>query len=65
MDEVAIPINGMKHWLCRAIDANENVLIQPRRNARATRRFFVGLVAAYGETRVVNTDKLRSYNKPI
>lgn len=68
MDEVVIPINGVKHWLWRAIDGNGDVLdivIQPRRNAKAATRFFGRLAAAYGEPRVVITDKLRSYTKPI
>jgi putative transposase len=68
MDEVVIPINGVKHWLWRAVDGNGDVLdilIQPRRNAKAAKRFFGRLVAAYGEPRVVITDKLRSYTKPI
>lgn len=63
-----MPINGVKHWLWRAIDANGDVLdilIQPRRNAKAEKRFFAGLVAVYGKPRVVITDKLRSYTKPI
>ena len=68
MDEVVVPINGVKHWLWRAIDGNGDVLdilIQPRRNGKAAKRFFSRLVAAYGEPRVVITDKLRSYTKPI
>lgn len=68
MDEVVVPIYGVKHWLWRAIDGNGDVLdilIQPRRNAKAAKRFFGRLVAAYGEPRVVITDKLRSYTKPI
>lgn len=67
-DEVVVPINGVKHWLWRAIDGNGDVLdilIQPRRNAKAAKRFFGRLVAACGEPRVVITDKLRSYTNPI
>ena len=68
MDEVVISIRGRKHWLWRAIDANGDVLdilVQTRRNARAAKRFFQRLVAQFGEPRVVITDKLRSYIKPI
>ena len=68
MDEVVISIRGRKHWLWRAIDANGDVLdilVQTRRNARAAKRFFQKLVAQFGEPRVVITDKLRSYIKPI
>lgn len=63
-----IPINGKKHWLWRAIDANGDVLdilVQTRRNAKAAKRFFQSLVAQFGEPRVVITDKLRSYIKPL
>ena len=68
MDEVVITIRGKKHWLWRAIDANGDVLdilVQARRNAKAARRFFKRLVVQFGEPRVVITDKLRSYIKPV
>ncbi|WP_162652985.1 IS6 family transposase [Lentilitoribacter sp. Alg239-R112] len=68
IDEVVITIRGRKHWLWRAIDANGDVLdilVQTRRNAKAAKRFFKRLVVRFGEPRVVITDKLRSYIKPI
>ena len=68
MDEVVIMISGKKHWLWRAIDANGDVLdvlVQTRRNAKAAKRFFKRLVARFGEPRVVITDKLRSYIRPV
>ncbi len=68
MDEVVITIRAKKHWLWRAIDADGDVLdilVQTRRNAKAAKRFFQRLVARFGEPRVVITDKLRSYIKPI
>ena len=68
MDEVVITIRGKKHWLWRAIDTNGDVLdifVQTRRNAKAAKRFFQRLVAQFGDPRVVITDKLRSYIKPI
>ncbi len=68
MDEVVITIRGKKLWLRRAIDADGDVLdilVQTRRNAMAAKRFFQRLVAQFGELRVVITDKLRSYIKPI
>ena len=68
MDEVVITIRGKKHWLWRAIDADGDVLdilVQTRRNAKAAKRFFQRLVSQFGEPRVVITDKLRSYIKPI
>lgn len=68
LDEVVITIRGRKHWLWRAIDANGDVLdilVQTRRNAKAAKRFFKRLVAEFGEPRIVITDKLGSYVKPI
>ncbi len=58
MDEVVIMIRGKKHWLWRAIVANGDtldILVQTRRNAKAAKRFFKGLVAKFGEPRVVIT----------
>ena len=71
MDEVVISIRGKKHWLWRAIDTDGDILdildilVQTRRNAKAAKRFFKRLVSEFGEPRVVITDKLRSYFKPI
>ena len=68
LDEVVIPINGEKFWLWRAIDADGNVLdilVQRQRNAKSARRFLRCLIDRFGDPRVVVTDKLRSYIKPI
>lgn len=68
LDEVLIPINGRKYWLLRAVDANGDVLdilVQPQRNGKAARRFLKRLIARFGKPRVIITDKLRSYFKPI
>lgn len=68
VDEAVISISGKKFWLWRAIDADGDVLdilVQARRNTKAAKRFFSGLVKQFGQPRVVVTDKLRSYIKPI
>ncbi|QFT95389.1 Transposase IS66 family protein (plasmid) [Roseovarius sp. THAF9] len=68
LDEVVVPISGVKQWLWRAVDANGDVLdilVQPRRNAKAAKCFLTRLIARFGKPRVVVTDKLRSYLKPI
>ena len=68
LDEVVIPINGRKYWLWRAVDANGGtlaILVQPRRSAKAARRLLKRLISQLGEPRVVITDNLRSYFKPI
>lgn len=67
LDEVVVPINGMKFWLWRAVDARGDVLdipIQKQRNAKTTRRFLKPLIDRFGTPRVLITDKLRSYIKP-
>ena len=68
LDEVVVQIGGETFWLWRAVDANGDaldILVQKRRNAKAAMRFFKRLLASYGDPRVVVTDKLRSYIKPI
>ncbi len=68
LDEVVITIRGKKHWLWRVIDANGetlDILVQTRRNAKAAKRFLQRLIARFGKPRVVITDKLRSYIKPV
>ncbi|TYB84346.1 IS6 family transposase [Oceaniovalibus sp. ACAM 378] len=68
LDEVVIAIRGLKHWLWRAIDADGDVRGYSRANApecKSSKRFFQRLAARFGEPRVVITDKLRSYIKPI
>ncbi|EAV41442.1 putative IS6 family transposase [Stappia aggregata IAM 12614] len=47
LDEAVIVNGGVNYWLWRAIDGDGEVLdilVQPRRNAKAARRFFGGLV---------------------
>jgi len=39
--------------------------VQTRRNAKAVKRFLQRLITQFGKPRVVITDKLRSYFKPI
>lgn len=63
LDEVVLPMNGKKYWLWRAVDSKGDVLdslVQSRRNKRATIRFFRKLFKAFGEPRVIVTDKLKS-----
>lgn len=68
LDEVVISIHGEKFWLWRAVDANGDVLdtlVQKRRDAKAANRFLRRLLDRFGKPRVIITDKLRSYIKPI
>lgn len=64
LDEVVLRINGVRHWLWRAIDANGDVLdilVQSRRDTAAARRFMRKLFKRWGLPRVMVTDKLGSY----
>ncbi len=65
LDEVFLTINGRRHYLWRAVDQDGNVLdilVQPRRDAKAAKRFFRKLLKKQcGCPRVLVTDKLRSY----
>ena len=68
VDEVVILINGEKFWLWRAVDANGDVLdilVLKHRSAKAAKRFLKRLITRFGQPRVIVTDKLRSYIKPI
>ena len=60
-----ITIQGTIHYLWRAVDQDGNVLdilVQPRRNAHAARKFFRRLLKGLRYVpRVVITDKLASY----
>ena len=66
LDEVFLNINGVRHYLWRAVDQNGvviDILVQPRRDRLAAIRFFRKLLRATGRRypRVIVTDKLRSY----
>src|ERR1700752_2650493 len=58
-------INGKIHYLWRAVDQHGNVLdilVQPRRDAKAAKKFFCRLLKGLRYVpRVLVTDKLASY----
>ena len=65
LDEVFVTIQGRRQYLWRAVDQDGDVidiLVQPRRDRRAAKRFFRKLLKGQGRVpgRLV-TDKLRSY----
>jgi putative transposase len=65
LDEVFLRINGVLHYLWRAVDQHGvvlDILIQDRRNGSAAKRFFRRLLAGlkYKPRRLV-TDGLKSY----
>src|SRR4051812_49221452 len=65
LDEVAIKIAGVQHWLWRAVDQSGmvlDVLVQSRRDRRAAKRLLRKLLKRQGGApRVMVTDKLASY----
>jgi putative transposase len=65
MDEVFIRIQGVQHYLWRAVDQDGvvlDILVQARRDGHAAKRFFNRLLTGlHYEPRVIVTDKLRSY----
>jgi putative transposase len=60
MDEVFLKINGITHYLWRAVDQNGvvlNILVQPKRDGFAAIRFFRKLLHVVGHPpRVIITD---------
>ena len=66
LDEVFVTIQGQRQYLWRAVDQDGDVidiLIQPRRDRRAAKRFFRTLLKDQrSEPRRLVTDKLRSYS---
>jgi putative transposase len=65
LDEVYLRINGVLHYLWRAVDQNGvvlDILVQDRRNASAAKRFFKRLLTGlkFRPSRIV-TDGLKSY----
>ena len=64
-DEVYLSINGKQQYLWRAVDQDGEVLdilVQPRRNRQAAKKFFRKLLKGQRYVpRVIVTDKLGSY----
>ena len=65
LDEVFLTINGVQHYLWRAVDQHGaviDILVQPKRDRFAAIRFFRKLLnRTRRHPRVIITDKLRSY----
>jgi len=68
LDEMLVTVNGEKFWLWRAVDKDGyelDVFLQKRRNKRAALRFLSRILGSYPKPRVIVTDKLKSYTKPV
>ena len=66
IDEVFVKIDGIQHYLWRAVDQDGEVVdvfLQSRRDGKAAKRFFRRLLKSHrSEPRKIVTDKLRSYD---
>lgn len=68
LDEMTMKVNGEYFILWRAVDSEGyelDVFLQKRRNKKSAIRFLSRLLQSYPVPRVIVTDKLKSYIKPI
>ena len=68
LDEMNIKINGVAFILWRAVDSDGlelDIFVQKRRNKKAAIRFLSRLLGSYPAPRVLVSDKLASYTKPV
>lgn len=64
LDKVVVTISGARHWLWQIVDQHGavlDVLVQGRCDKAAAKRLMCPLLKRYGRSRVIVTDKLRSY----
>jgi putative transposase len=68
MDEVFVKINGVTHYLWRAVDHEGEVLealVTKRRDRKAALKFLRKTMKQHGHPHVFVTDKLRSYGAAL
>ena len=68
LDEMRVKLNGEFYYLWWAVDAQGHeldIFLQKRRNKRSAIRFLMRLLGQYPKPRVIVTDKLNSYIKPL
>jgi putative transposase len=68
LDEVCISINGVRHWLWRAVDEHGfvlDILVQRYRDTEAANTFLTRLLGEYDVPEVIHTDQLWSYGAAI
>jgi putative transposase len=64
LDEVFVKINGERHYLWSAVDHEGKVFesyVSKRRDRKATLKFIRKSMKRNGQSKVIATDKLRSY----
>ena len=64
LDEVFVKVNGVVHYLWRAVEHEGEVLesyVTKRRDRKAALKFLRKSMKRYGQPQIIVTDKLRSY----
>ena len=68
LDEVCTTVDGVRHWLWRAVDEHGfvlDILLQRHRDTEAAKTFLTGLLGEYDVPDTICTDQLRSYGAAI
>ena len=68
LDEVYVKINGVTHYLWRAVDHEGEVLesvVTKTRDRKAALKFLKKLMKRHGRPKVIVTDRLRSYGAAL
>jgi putative transposase len=68
LDEVCTTVDGVRHWLWRAVDEHGfvlEVLLQRHRDTEAAKTFLTRLLGEYNVPEVIHTDQLGSYGAAI
>jgi putative transposase len=68
LDEVCTSVDGVRHWLWRAVDEHGAVLdimLQRHRDTEAAKTFLTRLLGEYDVPEVIHTDQLQSYGAAI
>ena len=68
LDEVCTSVDGVRHWLWRAVDEYGfvlDILLQPHRDTEAAKTFLTRLLSEYYVPEVIHADQLRSYGAAI
>ena len=68
LDEVCTTVDGVRHWLWRAVDEHGfvlDILLQRHRDTEAAKTFLTRLLGEYDVPEVIHTDHLQSYGAAI
>ena len=68
LDEVCTTVDGVQHWLWRAVDEHGfvlDILLQRHRDTDAAKIFLTRLLGEYDVPEVIHTDQLWSYRAAI